>query len=771
MRLVAVYILEHYLFEEPQVINIVGRYLYDITLEYKKIIINRIKNTEYVDNLHSNSITELSAIVGANGSGKTTIFSIINKDHDTTRAIFLYEDFNHEIKIVNRTGMLDENGNFTKRSQVPVYFNESKVHSVPNIDIQTLYYSPIPDEDLSNFGSSISKTYHFKSTLIDYHLDNIERSIMLMTDDVVDEIKRVYPELPLYNHISLSAKPLYKRDLRNTYGGFKIEGDIEKSQKEALEKLWESYPTNNEDKKHLTHDGLSFYRNIEINILSYLLIDSTSMETAFNGKYNISYYDIIKEEDFYEKLKHLFLHKIAYIDKYIYYYLKDLLTDYDYQSLLFHFESTNFDEKLKEKQSNLISLIRSYKLSARRLEKNEWNESFSESLDLLLNSEFEGEEFKNIRENLEKYHSHISIKIIENKKNILDYIITSLEKVEIGINKSFDAIFEARFEIIDQLKNGVKKAIKLFSAIQIFYTFTINFVEKEGVELIEGKINLNLRIINFNDFKNLIQKYKNVIEEFNGNSLINAQILEFRPDKRLSYGEKSLLNLFSSFYEFTIRKHHHFRRKEHYIILLDEADLGFHPLWKKKFVSAIAKIIPIIFEKLNANVDNSGNPELETRKTQIIISTHDPLTLSDIPNYNIVYIDRLKNGKSDVISILDDNYKPKQSFGANVHDLLAHSFFLKHGFMGEFAEEIITDLVNYLTFKEDEKVSDENVKYFREWDELKAEKVITIIDEPLIKERVQSLFIKKFLYNEKELLRLKIQELENQIARLDNEEN
>ena len=91
--------------------------------------------------------------------------------------------------------------------------------------------------------------------------------------------------------------------------------------------------------------------------------------------------------------------------------------------------------------------------------------------------------------------------------------------------------------------------------------------------------------------------------------------------------------------------------------------------------------------------------------------------------------------------------------------------------MGEFAKEVIQDLIIYLTFKEEEEISESNIFPNKKWDEKRALKVIGIIDEPLIKERLISLHNKKFLYNEKELLSLKIQELQNQLDILNNEED
>jgi predicted ATP-binding protein involved in virulence len=216
--------------------------------------------------------------------------------------------------------------------------------------------------------------------------------------------------------------------------------------------------------------------------------------------------------------------------------------------------------------------------------------------------------------------------------------------------------------------------------------------------------------------------------------------------------------LFSRFYDFInnnlVEESKILPDKEHYILLLDEADLAFHPSWKRKFIKSIISTIPFFFHHLN-----------RTPSLQIVFTTHDPLTLSDIPQNNVVYLDKDENNITVV------NHDKLQSFGANVHDLLAHSFFLEDGFMGEFAQYMITDLINYLTFNEEKEISEENLKHVQAWNNDKAKKVIAIIDEPLIKERVQSLYNEKFLNKDKELLRQQIQELNIQLKKLDDAEN
>ena len=86
-------------------------------------------------------------------------------------------------------------------------------------------------------------------------------------------------------------------------------------------------------------------------------------------------------------------------------------------------------------------------------------------------------------------------------------------------------------------------------------------------------------------------------------------------------------------------------------------------------MQAIVKTLPVLFSQLplKDNLDKSPN-------VQVLFSTHDPLTLSDLPNQNIIYLYNA-GGMSTAI----ESNENKKSFGANVSDLLADSFFIKNG--------------------------------------------------------------------------------------------
>lgn len=190
--------------------------------------------------------------------------------------------------------------------------------------------------------------------------------------------------------------------------------------------------------------------------------------------------------------------------------------------------------------------------------------------------------------------------------------------------------------------------------------------------------------------------------------------------RRLSSGENALLNLFSRIYYFLITnlKEIRFRRlKPHYILLLDEADLGFHPSWKKKYVNALLKTIPYFFNELE------NNPTI-----QIIFTTHDPLTLSDLPNSNVVYLERKSYEEKPNILGFNDSNRPSKTFAANISDLLADSFFVEKSLIGEFAYDLIQKTINWLS----NKLNYENADYYK--------KIIAIIDEPIIKRKLAEMY-------------------------------
>lgn len=109
------------------------------------------------------------------------------------------------------------------------------------------------------------------------------------------------------------------------------------------------------------------------------------------------------------------------------------------------------------------------------------------------------------------------------------------------------------------------------------------------------------------------------------------------------------------------------------IILLDEPDLQLHPEWQQKFIDILLQLLWLYFPKV---------------KFQIIITTHSPILLSDIPKNNVIFIDKNFDGSSRVCNEVDFN----ETFAANIHSLYNNSFFLDGIPIGCFAKRKVEEL-------------------------------------------------------------------------------
>ncbi len=152
-------------------------------------------------------------------------------------------------------------------------------------------------------------------------------------------------------------------------------------------------------------------------------------------------------------------------------------------------------------------------------------------------------------------------------------------------------------------------------------------------------------------------------------------------------------------------------------VIFDEVELYFHPDMQRTFIDHL------LFNLRNIALD-------DIRGVNFIFITHSPFILSDIPISNILFL----NGIDEM------DFDMSNTFGANIHDLLKHNFFLKDGYMGEFAKKEILQLVEFLN---------SNLNENENWNEEKAKKFITIVGEPIIKERLNYLFEDKFITKNK----------------------
>lgn len=126
-------------------------------------------------------------------------------------------------------------------------------------------------------------------------------------------------------------------------------------------------------------------------------------------------------------------------------------------------------------------------------------------------------------------------------------------------------------------------------------------------------------------------------------------------------------------------------------IILEEIELYFHPQFQKNLIKYI---LDGIKQMSFAHI----------KGIQLMMVTHSPFVLSDIPTSNIL---ALENGMQSDTKL--------QTFGANIYDMLNTSFFLHNSTIGDFAQWLIGRIILILKIYENPQyginmLDDENEK-------------------------------------------------------------
>ena len=221
-------------------------------------------------------------------------------------------------------------------------------------------------------------------------------------------------------------------------------------------------------------------------------------------------------------------------------------------------------------------------------------------------------------------------------------------------------------------------------------------------------------------------------------------------EKQMTYIMSSLFyhlhNIDSEWYGKNAEKDISIKYK-HVNIIFDEVELYFHPEMQRSFISnLLSGLKQLSFENIES--------------IQILIVTHSPFVLSDIPNDQILFLQ--KNGQPATENAIS-------TFGANFHSMLKHSFFLKEGTIGKFAQEVIKDAIRRINFydmyQNIQGMNEREKEYYLKWkfsilndfpnewkkmleigteveeavgilDEDYIRQILSIIQEPVIKARI-----------------------------------
>lgn len=211
----------------------------------------------------------------------------------------------------------------------------------------------------------------------------------------------------------------------------------------------------------------------------------------------------------------------------------------------------------------------------------------------------------------------------------------------------------------------ILETVKKIAEISNFYGEYLSgylYIETSNKDVFKEKIN---KIFSNEDFYLVARTF-----DFSYSQSLNEASL-------LSSGELEYLNLFSRLYAAFNSKADDLELPQ--MIFLDEAEIGFHPNWQLKYVSFIIKFLDVLKKSRISNKTN-----ILKNQVQIVIATHSPIMLSDIPKCCTICL-------TEKHTIIEGQ---KETFGNNVFELYRYSFLMKNGLVGEFAQEKIQTLNN-----------------------------------------------------------------------------
>lgn len=376
------------------------------------------------------------------------------------------------------------------------------------------------------------------------------------------------------------------------------------------------------------------------------------------------------------------------------------------------------------------SLHNNFDLYSKLLKKNKNPKEFQQICDLLFYSflittdfinTYEGFIQTNLQINVQSVYSIISKVNIENTELLdsIKTILTDLEK-KFDHNKiKMDIIYVLKINYIFEwcLKNNGELLKSDFSLEEIFSKIissekkasessyfsealteindfsklmnkipsiknlvpVADYAYKSGKEIKKISKDSLPKSSDWKDFITYIDKRARVNKDlYDGKRSYGSFLLRYLRISNLifSSGERVFQNLMSWMYFlsqldiYTTQIQHHTRKD--LLVCLDEIDLSLHPAWQRDFIDYFVMLI---------------NQCYKGRKIQVVMTTHSPLFLSNFPKGNIIYLQKTEDGTKV------DNTVHKETFGANLYEILNDTFYLGNNSMGKFAMKYIQDII------------------------------------------------------------------------------
>lgn len=207
----------------------------------------------------------------------------------------------------------------------------------------------------------------------------------------------------------------------------------------------------------------------------------------------------------------------------------------------------------------------------------------------------------------------------------------------------------------------------------------------------------------------------------------------------LSSGEMALLNVFSRLFSITKemngnrflpRDNNSDINSDNAVIMIDEADMMLHPAWEQKYITSLIAFLSDVYKDTHLH---------------LMIATHSPIMLSDIPKQNVIYLH--KNNRKIIVDNQDDH---AETFGANIFRLFNDAFFLDEGAIWCFAEKKLAELLEMIDKQANQR-------------KFEIRKRISMIGDVFLRKKIEHIFVDKLSVVNR------IEELEDQMRKIQSE--
>lgn len=312
-----------------------------------------------------------------------------------------------------------------------------------------------------------------------------------------------------------------------------------------------------------------------------------------------------------------------------------------------------------------------------------------------------------------KFWEYITAKITSDivnyklESNIVNEITIreKTEDIKIWLNNTFKIILQNIFYYHSKMEGKNKNSnqdYKFYPNLSLD-EFDISYLKDIIIFLLSSnkkiKFDNNRFIFSYKDnkvFFNKLLKWQRGYELYS---------LEF--EEKFSSGELEFLNLIVKLKNIG----NNLNRVSNIIFFFEELEAFMHPEWQRKIID----FLPSLKDSL---------PWLKDKNIQIILSSHTPFIVGDLPEKNIIFLNQ-----NNQLSQLT------KTFGSNIYDLFKDNFLLESCF-GEFSRKKIKKVIDLLIKDKEDKYNTEEI----ERNITEIEFIIDSIGEPLIKNKLEKMY-------------------------------